>query len=135
MGNLLIHRDLVFNKCLFNEEICKSEDFDFIYRLIHAKKVVYSTSPTMIYKRENSELSKKNTDYYNDFISIVKIEGSFYKRILCSNYVLNYHNGLFSSLFNFYFNTKAEPLHLIINYCIIKLFKISSKFKSLFLVI
>lgn len=130
-GNLFIHRNLISNMNLFNEKISKHEDLDFIIRLLDGKKIVYSPRPTFIYKRENAELSLKKNNYRKEFISIVKIEGSFYKKIVISKYILNYYNGLFNSLYHFSFNSKTEFIYLTISFFISVWIRIIRKLKRL----
>ena len=129
-GNLFIHRNLICDKCLFNEAISRSEDLDFVLRLLDGRKIVYSPKLTLVYKRENAELSLiKN--YKKDFISIVKIEGSFYKKIVISIYILNYYKGLFNSLNHFSYGNKTELIYLILSYFITIWFRITCKLKRL----
>ena len=129
-GNLFIHKDLVLDKCSFNESISISEDLDFIFRLIENNRIIYSPISTFIYKRENAELSLKNRNYSKEYISIAEVNGTFYKRIVISKYILNYYNGLIISLYRRFFKHKNEAVYLIMAYLLTNFNRLFEKIKK-----
>ncbi len=126
-GNFLFHKSLTNINCMFNESISISEDLEFIYKLIEGRSVVYSPTITFVYKRDNAELSKRILDIQQHYISILKLNGSFYKKLAISKYIISFYGGLCSSLYYRNWRYGNEILFLFIAFVIMKKQQIAEK--------
>jgi glycosyltransferase involved in cell wall biosynthesis len=131
-GNFLFHRSLINKNCMFNDSISISEDLDFILRLIEGKNLVYSPVVTFIYKRDNAELSKLRINNVKHYISIVKLNGTFYKKILISKYIINFYGGLWSTLYHRNSKNRNETLFILIAFNMMKSLQVAEKVSRLF---
>ena len=135
-GNFLFHRSLTNINCMLNESISISEDLEFIYKLIEGRSVVYSPTTTFVYRRDNAELSKRKLDINQHYISILKLNGSFYKKLAISKYIIGFYGGLCSSLYYRNWRNGNEILFLFIAFVMMKKQQIAEKvicfFKKIF---
>jgi glycosyltransferase involved in cell wall biosynthesis len=130
-GNFLFHRSLINENFMFNESISISEDLDFIYRLIEGKSLAYSPIVTFVYNRDNAELSKIRINNNKHYISIVKLNGTFYKKMGLSKYIISFYGGLCSSLYYRNPINRNETLFLLIAYILMKSLQLENKVRRL----
>jgi glycosyltransferase involved in cell wall biosynthesis len=130
-GNFLFHRSLINKNCMFNESISISEDLDFIFRLVEGKSLVYSPIVTFVYNRDNAELSKIKINDSKHYISIVELNGTFYKKMAISKYIISFYGGLWSSLYCRNPKSRSENLYLLIAYIMMKSLQVENKGRRL----
>jgi len=87
-GNMLIRYECFDTVGLFNEELSKYEDLEYVCRLIHHFMIAYTPRVVLQYDRKYSNLSNTHTDISKEFASIVDLTGkSIYEKLLLSEYL------------------------------------------------